>query len=131
MYDFKTLPVQRKTKTPWGDGRGDVIAPGITLFSTDSHGGFHVSDMRLAEMPDVIRTIDPFAGRGWYEEDCDWALVAMAFPEHFSGEHCQAAIATVNRWQPEVNWGAYLTDTKQGRLCAKKASKQTTASVQS
>ena len=129
MYDFKTLPMQGKTKTPWGDGRGDVIAPGITLFSTDSHGGIHVSDKRLAEMPYVIRTLAPFAGSGWYEEDCDWALVVMAFPEHFSGEHCQAAITTVHRWQKEVNWDAYLTDTKQGRLCAKKAS-QSAASRQ-
>ncbi|WP_295452114.1 hypothetical protein [uncultured Thiodictyon sp.] len=129
MYDFKTLPVQKMTKTPWGDGSGYVIAPGITLLSTESHGGIHVSVERLAEMPDVIRNLDPFAGSGWYEEDCDWALVAMAFPEHFSGEHCQAAITTVQRWNNEVNWDAYLTDTAQGRLCAKKAS-QTAASMQ-
>ena len=127
MYDFKTLPAPEKTKTPWGDGSGYVIAPGIRLFSTDSHGGLRVSDERLAEMPDVIRNLDPFAGRGWYEEDCDWALVAMAFPEHFSGEHCQAAITTVHRWKKEVNWDAYLTDTEPGRLCAKKASQAATS----
>ncbi|HYN78754.1 MAG TPA: hypothetical protein VES73_13295 [Lamprocystis sp. (in: g-proteobacteria)] len=129
MNDFKTLAAQGKINTPWGYGSGYVIAPGITLLSTDSHGGIHVTDKRLAEMPQVIRNLDPFAGRGWYEEDCDWALVAMAFPEHFSGEHCKLAITTVHRWKTEVNWDAYLTDTEQGRLCATKAS-QTRASTQ-
>ncbi|WP_295392379.1 hypothetical protein, partial [uncultured Thiodictyon sp.] len=57
------------------------------------------------------------------------AKVEMAFPEHFSGEHCQAAITTAHRWRNEVNWDAYLTDTDQGRLCAKKAS-QTAAGMQ-
>ena len=89
MYDFKTLPAQGKTKTPWGDGSGYVIAPGITLLSTDSHGGIHVSDARLAEMPDTIRNLDPFAGSGWYEEDCDWALVAMASTLAISGSRGQ------------------------------------------
>ena len=70
--------------TPWG--RADSqrqIAPGITWYSTPSHGGFYLHRDRIAAMPAVYRDRPTFAGPGWYEEDCDWCLVALSFPDLF------------------------------------------------
>jgi hypothetical protein len=36
-------------------------------------------------MPEPYRAVPTFAGGNWYEEDCDWALVALSFPELFIG----------------------------------------------
>jgi len=82
--------------TPWGASQEQKqIAKGITRYSTASHGGYHVSADRLAQMPDCIRAIKPWAGTGWYEEDCDWALVVLAFPELFTPMDCYYAVKMV------------------------------------
>lgn len=70
--------------TPWGKADDHrEIARGIVWLTTPSHGGYWLSDDRQAQMPEPYRSVRPFAGRGWYEEDCDWCLVALSFPEHF------------------------------------------------
>jgi len=69
--------------TPWGDAQSETdVADGITFYSTAGHGGYHVAMHRLEEMGPLARA--PFAGAGWFEEDCDWARVALAFPDEFS-----------------------------------------------
>ena len=88
------------TNTPWGPSQeATEIAPGITLHETTSHGGFHLSAAKAAEMPDYMRaatfgTNGPhwYGWRhiGWYEEDVDWAMVALVFPEHFQHDQAQA-----------------------------------------
>lgn len=70
--------------TPWGKAQEvKEIADGITRASTASHGGYRISAERHHAMPDVLRAHEPYAGRHWYEEDCDWAVVALAFPDEF------------------------------------------------
>lgn len=66
--------------TPWGASM-DVhpCAPGIWFIHTNSHGGFHITSERLALAPRWFRDYKPFAGRGWYEEDCDAHIVVLAF----------------------------------------------------
>lgn len=94
----------RNVTTPWGMAqRKTEYADGITFYSTSSHGGFKVSAKRFAEMPERIRAVGTFAGDpGWFEEDCDWALVAVAFPQYFSGyEHFQA-VKTLENYQPKA-----------------------------
>ena len=71
-----------------------MIAPGITSYSTPRHGGINLSAERLAEMPAALRSVHPFAGPGWYEEDQDWAIVVLAFPLFFPGAHVSAAVDT-------------------------------------
>lgn len=71
------------TSSPWGAVQQQhELAEGIIGVSTASHGGIKVSDELLAKMPAEFRTT-PYSGGGWFEEDCDWALVAVCFPYAF------------------------------------------------
>jgi hypothetical protein len=91
------------THTPWG--RPDTIteiAPGITFYSTPSHGGYHLSPARIASMPKPLRDFQPFAGPGFYEEDCDWSIVCLAFPQFFPADAIPAAMNTLKHSKPEI-----------------------------
>lgn len=100
-----TRPVQA---TPWGPAQHVTeIAPGIVSYSTASHGGIHLSDERIAEMPLALQEFVPFGGPQpgpgrWFEEDCDWSVVAVAFPQFFAEGDVQAAHATLKGYRPEV-----------------------------
>ena len=91
------------TKTPWGLSQASrEIAPGIVWHQTASHGGFFVAPERIAEMPKLLRDFQPWAGAHWYEEDCDWCLVALAFPQHFPADTLPVALATLKSYQPDL-----------------------------
>ncbi|WP_313606822.1 DUF7007 domain-containing protein [Rhizobium sp.] len=67
--------------TPWGESQLAMIyAEGIVSHSTSGHGGFHLSSDRNSLVDASVRS----AG-GWYEEDCEWAIVALTFPDMFTG----------------------------------------------
>lgn len=71
-------------KTPWGPAQfSRERAPGIVEYTTASHGGIHITKERYAQMPEEYRRHKPWAGRYWYEEDCDWCVVALAFPDDY------------------------------------------------
>lgn len=91
-------PGARPVQTPWGPADfATEYAPGLVFYSTPGHGGFHVSRERLAIMPEPYRSQTPFCRQaGWYEEDCDWAVVALAFPEVFTLKEIESARQT---WQ--------------------------------
>jgi hypothetical protein len=85
-------------RTPWGVARGTVTmvgTEGIYFASTASHGGYYVPDA-------LVGKIDP-RGRAdakrwsesenWYEEDCCWCWVALAFPELFPTDAAPTARA--------------------------------------
>ncbi len=84
--------------SPWGV-IDDVkkIAEGIERISTPSHGGLHLSSIINAAMPEALRRPD-----GWYEEDVEWALVALAFPAHFAEHERTEAEKVVRNWLPDV-----------------------------
>ncbi len=88
--------------TPWGhaDHVAD-IGKGIKQVDTPSHGGYYVPcDVLKTMKPEALKTV---AGRGWYEEDCDWCLVALSFPELFMDDSVEAARRTCAFWmRPEV-----------------------------
>lgn len=85
------------TATPWGKSdhskRYDV---GIMWYETPSHGGFHLSHKK-----NRMVHLSFFNADGWYEEDCEWAKVALTFPHLFSEKEVQAAHETAQRWYPE------------------------------
>jgi hypothetical protein len=89
--------------TPWGPVQQfEELAPGIVQVSTAGHGGIWVSAERLEKMP-VKRTA--FSQGGWFEEDVDWALVAIAFPEAFERKPpiwMETARSIVGRHWPEL-----------------------------
>lgn len=86
---------------PWGASQGgSVYAEGIVFHVTASHGGFNLDDARNAAMPAALRIES-----GWYEEDCDWALVAFGFPELFTAYERRIAEKTLRDTYPE-RWEA-------------------------
>lgn len=72
--------------TPWGAPQ-DVreYCPGVVGYETGSHGGIWVATFQMENMPAELRAIAPFAAPGWYERDCDWAIVCASFPHLFTG----------------------------------------------
>ena len=111
-------------KTPWGPSQSSVpVAPGITFYSTASHGGYFVAASKRKAMPAMIRDIPTFCGReGWYEEDADWALLPFAFPHHFNSAECDAAISTVHTYHAnKFDVAAYFT-TELGHELLSRAS---------
>lgn len=92
------------TTTPWGPSQETSrIAKGITFYSTAGHGGFKLSAGRNAIIRSAIKdkTWGQRGHDGWYEEDCDAAIVVMAFPEHFSPEKVQIAAKMIKSYYAE------------------------------
>ena len=85
--------------TPWGESQTEhMLAPGILRVTTASHGGVRISAARRATMPEEYRRIPTFAGGNWYEEDCDWCIVALSFPEAFAAQVSRDAAAEMFEW---------------------------------
>ena len=58
------------------------VAEGIYRVDTASHGGDWLSSSRVDQVP---ASIVPFRGnRSWWEEDSDWSVVALRWPEEFT-----------------------------------------------
>ena len=89
--------VREGSRSPWGTV--DYVsrrAVGITNVGTASHGGVKLSPGRNREVHEVWRRPG-----GWYEEDCEWAIVAVTFPECYSPEHAATARTTARNWFPD------------------------------
>lgn len=83
--------------TPWGQADyAREIAPGIVFYGTPSHGGFHLDRDRQKNMPKGLKRSEP-----WYEEDCDYNRVILAFPGCFSPEQVTSARAAMKSWFPD------------------------------
>ena len=107
---------QHPTSTPWGHPDTITeIAPGIILYSTPSHGGYWLSPARVAAMPKPLRDFQPFTGANWYEEDADWAIVALAFPKLFPADAIPAALETIKHYKPEIFEQVVAAGIGQGR----------------
>lgn len=89
--------------TPWGKSDSkQVLVPGITFYGTPGHGGYYVSKAVRAVMPPQYVNSD-----GWYEEDCEWAKVALSFPHLFTPAIVRVAQESYERWhttdEPKTN----------------------------
>ncbi len=109
LAKLNRVRTRMSASTPWGGSQMVVIyADGIVAHSTAGHGGFHLSADRNAKIHPLLRK-----GTPWYEEDCEWAIVALSFPDLFTGYERAAAEKTIrNTWPDE--WeaihGAKLTE---------------------
>ena len=93
----KRMPIS----TPWGMSQGATIyAEGVIFHSTASHGGFKLDRARNAALHPALRIKG-----GWYEEDCDWARVAMGYPDLFTDREKAQAVRTLCDWEPDA-WEA-------------------------
>ncbi len=79
--NFQNSP---KPKTcPWGQIQyADEVMPGIWSVGTASHGGLLLSPERMAAMPEALKC-NVYGKGNAFEEDCEWALVAAAWPQEF------------------------------------------------
>jgi hypothetical protein len=93
------------TSTPWGASQySKTITRGIVFYGTAGHGGFHVSETFLKQMPDYLKTADTYANgmEGWFEEDSAWVLVVTAFPQLFTEKDQISAKDTLRNWYPDA-----------------------------
>lgn len=80
--------------TPWGKAdHYENLGQGIMSVSTSSHGGIFVPDEMLGSIPEAAQAdAERWSGsKQWYEEDCCWAHVAVAFPDRFEPENVDHA----------------------------------------
>jgi hypothetical protein len=87
-----------RAHTKWGPSQGaTVYAEGVTLHSTAGHGGFKLSAERNRKVHPMLRS----AG-GWYEEDAEWAIVAITFPHLFTTFERRCAERTIKDSWPDA-----------------------------
>ncbi|WP_311273346.1 MULTISPECIES: DUF7007 domain-containing protein [unclassified Rhizobium] len=93
--------------TPWGVSHMAVIyADGVVSHMTSGHGGFRLSTDRNAKVHPLLRKDTP-----WYDEDCEWAIVAVTFPDLFTTyERSMAEMSVRNSWPDawEMIYGCVL-----------------------
>lgn len=80
--------------SPWGEP--DHVSkryPGIFEIGTASHGGFKLSVNMNNRIPMLFRNPG-----GFYEEDCEWSIVAIYHPQAFTLDEIKKAIE-VFKWQ--------------------------------
>lgn len=83
--------------TPWGVANSiRLLADGIYSVSTPSHGGIKLSAERNSAIPSFMRLQS-----GWYEEDVEWARVAMIFPNVFEPADVVMAETVFKNWEPD------------------------------
>lgn len=83
---------------PWGRAdHVDTITPGITRAGTAGHAGIKLSPARRKAMPPELAVKG-----GWYEEDNEWARVALAFPDAFPTVEPDEAHRLVRDYEPDV-----------------------------
>jgi len=86
-------PISQRSpsRSPWGKvDHVRQVGSGILEIHTPSHGGLKLSRARNLAMPEPYRRKG-----GWYEEDCEWALVALVHREMFSAaqlEHAEKVV---------------------------------------
>jgi len=102
----KAVPVEKalsdvrlvSSDTPWGKAQSaEEIGPGILKYSTASHGGYFLDTIANAKVSPIFKkaTFCQQGMKGWYEEDCDWAIVVYTFREHFNARQYSAALKTL------------------------------------
>lgn len=90
--------IDTRDHTPWGSSQGATwFADGIICHSTASHGGFELAAYRNAQIPIARRSAS-----GFYEEDCEWAIVAVTFTGFFTDREQRLADQTMRDWHPDV-----------------------------
>lgn len=93
--------IRLSANTPWGPSQeATVYGEGVTCHSTAGHGGFHLSVDRNRGVHPMLRVQG-----GWYEEDAEWAIVALSFPHLFTTFERWHADRTVKDLWPDA-WEA-------------------------
>jgi hypothetical protein len=101
LAKLNRVQIRMSASTPWGGSQmAAIYAEGVVAHMTTGHGGFHLSADRNAKIHPLLRKDTP-----WYEEDCEWAIVAISFPDLFTGYERSMAEKTIRDTWPEA-WEA-------------------------
>ncbi|NPD17148.1 hypothetical protein HOY34_18305 [Xinfangfangia sp. D13-10-4-6] len=93
--------VGSRAYTPWGPSQSAMIyGEGVLCHSTVGHGGFQLAAEQNDRVHPLLRS-----SSGFYEEDAEWAAVAQAFPDLFTGYEQRLADETLRNHWPEA-WEA-------------------------
>lgn len=93
--------------TPWGAPHDATeFGPGVTFYSTPSHGGFHLAPEQDRQVPSALKS-DRYCPTDWYEEDCEWAVVAIIHHRLFREAELKAALQTYRQSFPDC-WRQHL-----------------------
>ena len=97
------------TTTPWGKADHKTpITRGINFYSTPGHGGYSVSKGLFAKMNPALASIgEAYGGAFWFEEDCAYAAVYLAFPEHFDASKLACAHESIKDYYPDAYEAAF------------------------
>jgi hypothetical protein len=111
-------PIQTKRGgwTPWGPAQSvEQIADGIELVDTAGHGGLRLSAERWELIMEAFPTQTRYAADGWLEEDCDFTLAVLLWPESFPASYAQAAITMLREKDPAdaAKWGDYFAPARE------------------
>jgi hypothetical protein len=63
---------------------------------------YHLTPLHVAEMPAPLREFQPWAAPGWFEEDCDWTIVALALPQFFWEDAIPTKLTTLKHFKVEL-----------------------------
>jgi len=90
--------VYSRAHTPWGASQGaTVYAEGVERHSTAGHGGFKLSAEENRKVHPTLRST-----AGWYEEDSEWAIVAISLPHLFTTFERRCAERTIKNSWPDA-----------------------------
>ena len=102
-------------QTPWGkaDHVELVGDTGMKWVSTPSHGGLYIPGAFLQKLPVELRASNSYSGCGcWFEEDVEWAIPVLAFPQYFPPATCAAAVLTIESYS-QAERGKYMYSAAQ------------------
>ncbi|MBX5166809.1 MULTISPECIES: DUF7007 domain-containing protein [unclassified Rhizobium] len=115
LAKLNRIQTRMSASTPWGGSQMAVIyADGIVAHNTAGHGGLHLSAARNAKIHPLLRKDTP-----WYEEDCEWAIVALSFPELFTAYERSLAEKTIRNTWPDVWEAIYGCELTEGESWSK------------
>ncbi|KPF42620.1 hypothetical protein [Rhizobium sp. AAP43] len=98
LAELKRVQARMSASTPWGGSQMAIqYGEGVVAHTTASHGGFHLSPDRNARTHPALRK-----EVRWYEEDVEWAAVAISFPALFTRFERQIADKVVRNTWPEA-----------------------------
>lgn len=97
--------------SPWGPIQHvKLLAEGIAFVWTASHGGIRLFGRKYEVFRDLVPEFEPWTGRrniGWFEEDCDWAAVAVLWQFDFTATAVETAFAIAKVQAASQDGGPY------------------------
>jgi hypothetical protein len=95
---LKRVRTRMSASTLWGGSQMAVsYAEGVVAHMTAGYGGFRLSADRNAKVHPLLRKETP-----WYEDDCEWAIVAISFSDLFTAFERSMEEKTIRNTWPEA-----------------------------